>query len=122
MDRRKIRRKIRHSTPDCDDDTPLFGPGSKIQQSMEEERKKIRLEKIRKEKREAKRETREKAVPKPTRLDKALAQIKAGASDVNLIHLELEPSIDSKLASLIDYVKTHQHVLSVELQAINISF
>ena len=69
-----------------------------------------------------KRQGREKALPKPTRLDKALAQIEAGASDVNLIHLGLEPGMDSKLASLIDYVKTHPHVVSVELQAIDVSF
>ena len=61
-------------------------------------------------------------MPKPTRLDKALALIEAGASDVNLIHLGPEPSMDSKLASLIDCVKTHPHVVSVELQAIDVSF
>ena len=74
------------------------------------------------EKCKKKRQGREKALPKPTRLDKALAQIEAGASDVNLIHLGLEPGMDSKLASLIDYVKTHPHVVSVELQAIDVSF
>ena len=187
MGRRKIRRKIRHSTVDSDDDEPLFGPGSnmgrcKIRQSMEDSDDNDQIFGDKKqdnaqpnlsvlaaflkpvidldegdhllgdkmtdedtppknvaaaaeaetrlgkkphsceEMREAKRERREKALPKPTLLDKALAQIEAGASDVNLIHLGLEPRIDSKLASLIDYVKTHPHVDSVELQAIYLSF
>ena len=60
---------------------------------------------------------REKRLPKPTLLDKALKMIHTGAAEVNLIRLANEASMDDKLASLITYVQGHPHVVSVELQA-----
>ena len=60
---------------------------------------------------------REKHVPKPTLLDKALLMIQEGGAEVNLIQLGNEASMDAKLASLITYVPGHPHVVRVELQA-----
>ena len=44
--------------------------------------------------------------------------IQAGATEVNLIRLDLEANMDAKLASLIMDVATQRHVVSLELQAI----
>ena len=46
-------------------------------------------------------------MPKPARLDNALNMIQAAATEVNLIQLANEASMDDKLASLITYVQTH---------------
>ena len=62
---------------------------------------------------------REKRVPKPTLLDKALLMIQEGGAEDNLIRLGNEASMDDKLAPLIKYVQRHPHVIRVasELQA-----
>jgi len=48
--------------------------------------------------------------------------IQAGATEVNLIRLDLEANMDAKLASLIMDVATQRHVVSLELQAIFSSY
>ena len=97
------------SMVDPDDDVPLFPLGWK----PKETKKPFRRLRIFYRKRE-------KRVPKPTRLDKAWHMIQERAAEVNLIRLGNEAGMDDKLASLITYVQEHPHVVSVELQAIEI--
>ena len=102
MDREKLRRLM----ADPDDDVQLFPLGWKPKES----KKPIRHLK-------ALRWRREKRVPKPTWLDKALLMIQEGGAEVNLIQLGNKTSMDNMLASLFTYVQGHQHVVRVELQA-----
>lgn len=91
---------------DPDDDVPIFPLGWKPKETKKPIRRLRAFHGIR-----------EKRVPKPTRLDKALHMIQKGAAEVNLMRLGNETDMDDKLASLIKYVQLHQHVVSVELQA-----
>lgn len=45
--------------------------------------------------------------------------MKAWGTAVSLLRTPIEMDMDEKLASLIDYVTEHPHVVSVELQAIS---
>ena len=55
---------------------------------------------------------------KPSALDKAMEKIKKGRTEVSLVRTPIEIGMDEKLAALIEYVRMHPHVVSVELQAI----
>jgi hypothetical protein len=100
-------RKCRNSAEATDDDEPLF-PNFPSKDDAEPVHCVL-----------GKRVRREKRVP-PSALDKAKAHIEAGGTEVSLLRTPIEMGMDEKLASLIDYVTEHQHVISVELQAINI--
>jgi hypothetical protein len=89
-----------------DDDDPIFLKGWEPKKTP-----KIPVPKV-------KRVWRKKQLPHPTRLDKATHMIQAGATEVNLIRLDLEANMDAKLASVIMDVATQPHVVSLELQAI----
>jgi hypothetical protein len=93
-----------------DDDDPMFPKGWEPKKTP-----KIPVPKV-------KRVWRKKQLPHPTRLDKATHMIQAGATEVNLIRLDLEANMDAKLASLIMDVATQRHVVSLELQAIFSSY
>ena len=97
---------FRKSMEDPDDNDPIFRKGWKPKKTP-----KVPVSKV-------KRVWRKKRLPQPTRLDKATHMIQAGATEVNLIRLDLEPNMDAKLASLIMDVATQRHVVSLELQAI----
>ena len=62
------------------------------------------------------RRTREECAETDT-VGQGVAHDSAGAAEANLIRLGNEASMDNTLASLITYVQTHPHVVSVELQS-----
>ncbi len=69
--------------------------------------------------RPAKRAKRQKALPKPTFLERALASVKAGAVRLDLMGLTIEADMDRKLADLLLFVEEHPCVFSVELQVLS---
>ena len=91
-----------------DDDEPIFHKGWKPKETPKKMPKIPKVKRVRREKR----------LPQPTRLDKATLMIQTGATEVNLMRLDLEANMDAKLASLIMDVATQRHVVSLELQAI----
>ena len=96
----------RTSMEDPDDNDPIFRKGWKPKKTP-----KVPASKV-------KRVWRKKRLPQPTRLDKATLMIQTGATEVNLMRLDLEANMDAKLASVIMDVATQPHVVSLELQAI----
>jgi hypothetical protein len=94
-----------------DDDEPLFpqfaskdGPEKPLLPSKDEAEP------------SAKRVRRAKRIP-PSEVDKAMAKIQGGGTSVFLANAPNEMGMDKKLSALIDYVRTHTHVISLELQA-----
>jgi hypothetical protein len=102
------RGKKRKSMEDPDDDEPIFHKGWKPKKTPKKTPKIPKVKHV----------WREKLLPQPTRLDKATHMIQTGATEVNLMRLDLEANMDAKLASLIMDVATQRHVVSLELQAI----